>query len=233
MELTADKIFDKLPYEQMGKIKFLHLLAGAVCVGALLFAGFYLVFFAYMEEEYATLERKKNEGEAKLKSYQDLLARRDTVNMELVAVQSELAQIKRQMPQRGDITGFVKRAAYAANALGLEVALINRMPEEAKDYYQVVPLEILVRGGFYRTAAFLEAIQNLLRVVNITELHMRTKSVKSSAGKQSGERSVLETYSLALAYSYVEGAEDKPSPKKGKDGKDSKEPPKEPAKAAE
>lgn len=225
MESTIDKVFDQLPYEHLGKIKFLHLLAGAFAVGALLFIGFYLAFFTYLENTYDVLEKQKVDAEAKLKSYQSLLERKDMINIELVSVQGDLTQIKGQMPQRGDITDFVRRVTYVASALGVEIKLIKIMPEDTGDFYKVVPIEILVRGGFYKTAAFLEAVQNLLRVVNITELHMKTKTEKapSRGALPQAEQTVLETYSVALAYSYIEGAENRPSPTKDKDNKDKKD----------
>jgi len=206
-----DQLFDKLPYDKLGKIKFAQLLAGAFGVGLLLYALFHFTLYSSLRDDFAALQNKKTQAENRLKTYKALIGKKSEIRAALAAAQGELAQIKSQMPRRREIVNFLKQVSEIGAALGLNILLIRSLPEEVNDFYKETPIKIDVQGGFYKTVGFLDAVQNLLHLVNLTQVEM-----KSSTADGAG-RSGLITSSVAVAYSYVEGAEDRPAKPKKKE----------------
>jgi Tfp pilus assembly protein PilO len=94
--------------------------------------------------------------------------------------------------------------------MGLEILLIQSKPEKAVDFYKEIQIEIPVSGGFYQAIGFFESIQNLLRIVSINNLKLETKKISIKVGNRRVKSRKLETSSMAVTFSYIDGAEDKP-----------------------
>ncbi|MFQ5671849.1 MAG: type 4a pilus biogenesis protein PilO [Nitrospinales bacterium] len=202
-----EKLFDKLPYDKLSNIKFTHLLAGAFGLGVLLFVAFHLTLYGLLQIEFDSLQTKKSQTEDKLKNYRALIEKEDEMRAKLAAAQGELAQIKSQLPSRQEIVNFLRQVSEIGTSLGLNIVLIRSLPEETNDFYKETPIKIDVQGGFYKTMGFLDAVQNLLHLVNLTQMKIE------SIGPEGAKLKPLTTSSVAVAYSYVEGAEDRPATK--------------------
>ena len=74
-----DKLFDKLPYDDLDGIQFTHLLAGAAGVGLLLFIAYYFTLYSATSTEFETLTKEKVEAQRTLKRYQVTVAKKDKV----------------------------------------------------------------------------------------------------------------------------------------------------------
>lgn len=184
-------------------------------MGLILFAAFYFTLYSTLQDEFSEREKEKNIAQLKLRKDQKTIAEKKRVHTNLVTLEGELFQIKRQMPRRKDITGFLRQVSDIGMAMGLEVLLIERQPEETKDFYKVIPIKIQVEGGFYTTVGFFDAIQNLLRLIDITDLNMEstTKSVGGGEGEKPKSVTTLQTSSMAVTYSYINGSEEPEEPK--------------------
>lgn len=206
-----DSLFDKLPYDELAKIKFAHLLGGAFGVGLSLFAAFYFTLYSSLQDEFAERKKERDTAQQKLRNDQRTIAEKKRIHTNLVTLEGELFQVKRQMPRRKDIAGFLKQVSDLGVAMGLEVLLIERQPEQTKDFYKVIPIKIQVEGGFYMTVGFFDAIQNLLRLIDITDLNMESKTKSGGEGKK--QKSVTtQTSSMAVTYSYINGSEEPKEP---------------------
>lgn len=206
-----DSLFDRLPYDELAKIKFAHLLGGAFGVGLSLFAAFYFTLYSSLQDEFAERKKERDTAQQKLRNDQRTIAEKKRIHTNLVTLEGELFQVKRQMPRRKDIAGFLKQVSDLGVAMGLEVLLIERQPEQTKDFYKVIPIKIQVEGGFYMTVGFFDAIQNLLRLIDITDLNMESKTKSGGEGKK--QKSVTtQTSSMAVTYSYINGSEEPKEP---------------------
>ncbi|MEC7640799.1 MAG: type 4a pilus biogenesis protein PilO [Nitrospinota bacterium] len=211
-----DAVFDKLPYERLSNVQFTHLLGGAVCLGLVLYLIFHLTLFGALKDDLTSLNKKKTQAENKLRTYQTTLSQKGNISEELAAGHGDLAQIKRQMPRQYEIVDFLKNVAQMGTALGLNIVLIQSLPEETNDFFRETPIEINVQGGFYKTMGFLNTVQNLLRLVNVTQVKMEIVEFQGGPTQRggTGPMKILQTNSVAVAYSYVEGSEDKSASKK-------------------
>lgn len=205
-----DHLFDKLPYDLLRKLSLSQLLGGAFGLGLALYVAFHLTLYSSMQDELTSIQNKRDQVNNTLKRYHALLGQKETINAELVVARGELAQLKRQMPRKEDMLDFIKQVAEIGETMGVEILLIKLQPEVEKDFFREIPVKIEIRGGFYKTAGFLKAIQNLLRLVDITHLKMRTKSFEIPLGRgESRVKTMLLTSSVTVAYSYIEGSEDR------------------------
>ena len=62
-----EKIFDKLPYDELEDIQFIHLLAGAIGIGLVLFLVYFFTLHSVSNEEYESLLKQKDRAERTLK----------------------------------------------------------------------------------------------------------------------------------------------------------------------
>jgi type IV pilus assembly protein PilO len=205
-----EALFDKLPYDQLRKYSLVQMLVASMVFGLLLFLGYFFSLYSFQEEEAAALQTKKEQSESKLKRYKNLLKEKNIIESGLLRANGKLALIKSQMPRRREILVFIKQIAEIGEIMGLEILLIKSKPEKEVDFYKEIQIEIRVSGGFYQTVGFFESIQNLLRIVNIGDIRLEPKKVSVRVGNRMVKSRKLETSSMAVTFSYIDGAEEKP-----------------------
>ncbi len=205
-----DALFDKLPYDQLRKYNLVQMLAASAAFGVFLFIGYYFSLYSFQEEEMVALQTKREQTEEKLKRYKNLIKQKDVIKSGLSQATGKLALIKSQMPRRKEVLAFIKQIAEIGEIMGLEILLIESKPEKEVDFYKEIQIEIRVSGGFYQTIGFFESIQNLLRIVNISNLKLEPKNISIKVGNRRVKARKLETSSMAVTFSYIDGAEDKP-----------------------
>lgn len=219
-----DNLFDKLPYEQLEKIKFIHLLMGAVGAGLLLMGVYYFTIYSSVQEEFVALLAQKAQAEKKLKDNELLVAQTHSIAKDLAARVHNLAQVKRQMPLAQEMPQLLRRVGDSENELALQITVFEVEEGKVSDYYKEIPIRIQVRGGYWNAVGFFDKLQDLLQIVNFSELKMESrkneKKEKAKAGKEekgvksAPEINVFDKVSLftevkAKAFAYVDGAEDR------------------------
>lgn len=219
-----DNLFDKLPYEQLEKIKFIHLLMGAVGAGLLLMGVYYFTIYSSVQEEFVALLAQKAQAEKKLKDNELLVAQTHSIAKDLATRVHNLAQVKRQMPLAQEMPQLLRRVGDSENELALQITVFEVEEGKVSDYYKEIPIRIQVRGGYWNAVGFFDKLQDLLQIVNFSELKMESrkneKKEKAKAGKEekgvksAPEINVFDKVSLftevkAKAFAYVDGAEDR------------------------
>jgi type IV pilus assembly protein PilO len=217
-----DQLFDKLPYEQLEKIKFVHLLAGAVGTGVLFIVIYFFTIYSSGQEEFVALVVKKEQVEKKLKENELLVARTSAVEKELATRGHALAQVKRQMPLANDMPQLLRKVGDSEGELALQIMAFEVEEGKVNDYYKEIPIKIQVRGGYWNAVGFFDKLQDLLQIVNFSDLKMETRKEKKSAARGKGnleakqaldsmstEKVGLITEVKAKAFAYIDGAEDR------------------------
>jgi Tfp pilus assembly protein PilO len=216
-----EKFFDKLPYDSLEGVKFIHVVFTAIGLGILLAVGYYFTLYTQNHDEMARLGNKKVELTKKLNRYRKVVGERDFVTKRLALVRGDLDAMKKQMPKEEEMPYLLKRVADMGKGLGLQV-LLYEMDDDGgiNDYYKIVPVSINFRGGIWKTLDFFDGMQNLLRLVDFSGVLLDVKDVPifSGDGSRSGSIPMLHTSFTAKTYTYVEGSEDRlPQKKKAKD----------------
>ena len=210
-----DKLFDKLPYDELDGIKFIHLLAGAVGIGLALFIAYYFTLYSATNTEFKMLAKQKVEAERTLKRYKGIVAKKDRVGKKLALVKGKFDSFKNQMPSQAEIPNLIQRMLAFGKDRKMKMVALTVEEGELKSFYKVIPLKVQLDGELWDTLDFIEYMQNLLRLVSFDSLILQVQSDKKSGARSEGAtRGLIKTTLMVKTYSFLEGAEDRQSVKK-------------------
>ena len=209
-----DKLFDKLPYDDLDGIQFTHLLAGAAGIGLLLFIAYYFTLYSATSTEFETLGKEKVEAERTLKRYQATVAKKDNVAKNLALVKGRFDVFKSQMPSQAEIPGLMQRIAAFGRDRNMKMVALTAEEGVVGNFYKVIPLKIQIYGELWVTLDFIDYMQNLLRLVSFENLILQGQGAsKSRARAVDTTQGTLRTTLTAKTYSFLEGSENR-GPKK-------------------
>ena len=216
-----DKLFDKLPYDDLDGIKFIHLLAGAAGIGLALFIAYYFTLYSATNTEFKMLAKQKVEAERTLKRYKGIVAKKDRVGKKLALVKGKFDSFKNQMPSQAEIPNLIQRISVFGRDRKMKMVALTVEEGELKSFYKVIPLKVQLDGELWDTLDFIEYMQNLLRLVSFDSLILQAQSDKKSRARSKGTTGgLIKTTLMVKTYSFLEGAEDrKPVKKKSSDKK--------------
>ena len=206
-----DKIFDKLPYDTLEGVKLVHVVLVALGLGLLLGAAYYFTLYTANQEEMALLENQKVELTKTLKRYRLVVSQREAVTRQLALVRGNLDALKRQMPKEEEMPRLLKRVAEIGRGLGLQILLFGMEEGTINDFYKEIPININFRGRLWKTLDMFDGMQNLLRLVDFSNVLLDVKMVDILGGDGMAVKSIpmLHTSFTAKTFSYIEGSEDK------------------------
>jgi len=125
-----------------------------------------------------------------------------TVRYVLTQWAAKLKIAASQLPDSKEIPDLLSNLSTKAREAGLEIILFRPRAENYQDFYAEIPVDIVVRGGFYNAAQFFEQVGKLNRPVNIDNIDQKSPKI-------SGDRVDLEISSLATTYRFLDEAERK------------------------
>ncbi|MDY6837677.1 MAG: type 4a pilus biogenesis protein PilO [Thermodesulfobacteriota bacterium] len=187
----------------------------AICVVTFLLLGGAFFYFVYMPK---TVEIDKLK-----KSYSDLQtkvakAKKDAENLEKYRKQYKEAEGKfklalQLLPDKKEIPSLLEGISRSGRQSGLEFLLFKPGKEIHKEFYAEIPVKIEVTGGYHNLAVFFAKVAQLPRIVNISNL-----SMKSSSSTDKGAE-ILKASCAATTYQFVEPKKAEPEKGKAKKGK--------------
>ena len=205
-----EKLFDKLPYEDLEGIKVAHLLAGSIGIGLALFLVYYLTFYSSTNEEFKKLTAQKEGAERILKEYKAILFREGLVAKNMTLIRSRFDVFKNQMPSQNEIPTLMQRLTTFGKHRNIKITAITMEEGSIKDFYKEIPFKIQITGELWDTVDFIEYAQNLLRLVSFENLILQGRRVSSSdaASLRAAEGS-LNTTLTAKIFTFLEDSEDR------------------------
>jgi type IV pilus assembly protein PilO len=121
---------------------------------------------------------------------------------ELQEWDSKLKLAVAQLPDRKEIPDLLSSLSTKARESGLEILLFRPRAENFKEFYAEIPVDIVVRGGFFNAVTFFDEVGKLNRLVNIDNIDLKNPKVGS-------EPVVLDISTLATTYRFLDDAERK------------------------
>ena len=207
-----DKIFDKLPYDILEDVKFLHLLAGAVAIGLAIIAAYYFTLFSATNTELAELVKKKETAERTLKRHKATVKKGRLAEKHLARVSGQLDAYKKQMPVADDLPRLLKKISGFGENRKIELMNFSLAEGSVKDFYKEIPLQIRMRGDLWSTLDFFEYMQNLLQLVSFENLSFETLEVPvvGPNGPTGQNAFLLQTVMTVKTFSFIEGSDKSP-----------------------
>jgi type IV pilus assembly protein PilO len=184
----------RLPRQQK-----LGILAGLILF--LLILGYFYVYLpgddnlAKLAEEVGSVRADRDKKRA-------LSANLPKLQKELQEWDSKLKAAVAQLPDRKEIPDLLSSLSTKAREAGLEILLFRPRAENFQEFYAEIPVDIVVRGGFFNAVTFFDEVGKLSRLVNIDNIDLKNPKVGS-------EPVVLDIATLATTYRFLDDAERK------------------------
>jgi type IV pilus assembly protein PilO len=107
-----------------------------------------------------------------------------------------------QLPNRKEIPDLLSSLSTKAREAGLEILLFRPRAENFQEFYAEIPVDIVVRGGFFNAVTFFDEVGKLSRLVNIDNIDLKNPKV-------GGDQVALEISTLTTTYRFLDEAERK------------------------
>ena len=193
MNELLDKILDQTPARKIG------ILAGTIL---LVFALYYSFVYSPRSDEIAKLrdsvEIARNEKQIKFAQ----AANMPRLQAELREMEIKLKEAMAQLPDRKEIPDLLSTLSNKAREAGLEILLFRPRAETFQEFYAEIPVDIVVKGGFFNAVAFFDDVSKLNRIVNIDNIDFKNPRV-------GGDQVTMDISNLATTYRFLDEAERK------------------------
>ena len=162
----------------------------------LIFGGGYWFF---IKDQYAQLERvEKTEHELRKKyeekAYQ--VANLEVFKAQMAEMEETFGALVRQLPSETEVPGLLEDITNTALGSGLALQEVKLQPEQRRDFYSELPINIRVSGSYHELASFVSSVASLPRIVTLHDL-----TIEPTGGD--GER--LDMQVVARTYRYRAG----------------------------
>lgn len=161
MNPQLEKIL-KLPNAQ--KIGLLALIV------VLLGVAFFFALYQPKLKQLQTLQAKLQVLRSQVSEAQKLANNLSKYKQEYEQLQNELKLALTELPNQTEIPSLLASISNAGKTAGLDFLLFRPKPEESKDFYAAVPVDISVSGTFNNLTDFFNAVANLPRIVNVSNV---------------------------------------------------------------
>lgn len=168
----------------------------ALIVFGLILGGGYWFF---VKDQYAQLERvEKREVELKAQYEQKAykVANLQTFKNQMAEMEETFGALVKQLPSDTEVPGLLEDITNTATGNGLELQEITLQPEQTRDFYIELPINIRVRGTYHELASFVSSIAGLPRIVTLHDFTIKPTG---------GEGEMLDMQVLARTYRYRAG----------------------------
>ncbi|WP_243371411.1 type 4a pilus biogenesis protein PilO [Geotalea sp. SG265] len=191
MDPQIEKLL-KLPTKQKLALLFLII--------ALIGAGFFFGLYQPKLKELKGLQANLEDLHKQASDAQKLANNLPKYKQEYEQLQNELKVALTELPNQKEIPSLLASISNAGKSAGLEFLLFKPKPEEPKDFYAAVPVDISVSGTFYKVADFFKAVSALPRIVNISNVNFA--DIKTANGT-----TTLKVNCLATTFRFLDKKE--------------------------
>ena len=189
----ASPLLEKI--EKLSKPQRIGIYAG-VLVLIIALAGWFLVKPKY--EKIGKLEKQLVQVQNQLNKAKKNARELNDWRNKMKKKEAEYATVMRALPEKEEIPSLLAGISQAGNDAGLEFILFQPKPENPKDFYAEIPVDINVSGSYHQVAVFFDKVANLPRIVNIRNIKMAPQA------KGKGASTKLATVCQAVTYKFID-----------------------------
>src|SRR5690349_9197605 len=172
MDPNLEKIL-KLPTKQKAALLGLVLVA--------IVAAFFFVLLQPKMKELKELQTKLDGLRSQVQETRKVANNLPKYKAEFESLQKELDSALTELPNQKEIPSLLTSITSAGKGAGLDFLVFRPKPDQRKDFYAEVPVDIVVSGPFVGVANFFVAVGNLSRIVNINNVSF--SDIKSERGR--------------------------------------------------
>lgn len=103
---------------------------------------------------------------------QAMVANLPAYRVQLTAMQAEFGHLLAQLPSKTEVPSLLRDISRTRSANGLDEELFRPEPEATRDFYAVLPNDLIVIGDYHHFGAFVSDVAALPRIVSISNVHI-------------------------------------------------------------
>jgi len=156
-------------------------------------------YWFVVKDQYVRLERVQKTEQELRKKYEEKayqVANLEVFKAQMVEMEETFGALVRQLPSETEVPGLLEDITNTALGSGLTLQEIALQPEQKRDFYAELPINIRVTGSYHELASFVSSVASLPRIVTLHDL-----TIQPTGGN--GDR--LEMTVVARTYRYRAG----------------------------
>lgn len=156
-------------------------------------------YWFFVKDQYVQLERVEKTEQDLRKKYEEKayqVANLDVFKAQMAEMEETFGALVRQLPSETEVPGLLEDITNTALGNGLALQEVALQPEQRRDFYSELPINIRVSGSYHELASFVSSVASLPRIVTLHDL-----TIKPTGGD--GER--LDMQVVARTYRYRAG----------------------------
>jgi len=135
---------------------------------------FVFLIISYLYFGWFPLENSIERQHKQVESQRILLKKNQAIARDLPKKREEFAKLEQQLkvalnmlPKQSQIPDLLENVSWAGTDSGLEFAVFTPKPEEIKQIYAEVPVEVSMTGSFRQLLTFLKRVGEMPRIVSV------------------------------------------------------------------
>ncbi|WP_336368376.1 type 4a pilus biogenesis protein PilO [Marinobacter sp. C2H3] len=151
-------------------------------------------YWFLVKDQYTQLERVTKQEQDKRKEYERKayqVANLAVFKAQMTEMEETFGALVRQLPSETEVPGLLEDITNTALGSGLSLKQIKLQPEQKRDFYAELPINIEVTGTYHELASFVSSVASLPRIVT---LHDFTIKPTGGEGDQLDMQVVARTY---------------------------------------
>ena len=156
-------------------------------------------YWFFVKDQYVQLERVEKTEQELRKKYEEKayqVANLEVFKAQMAEMEETFGALVRQLPSETEVPGLLEDITNTALGNGLALQEVALQPEQRRDFYSELPINIRVSGSYHELASFVSSVASLPRIVTLHDL-----TIKPTGGD--GER--LDMQVVARTYRYRAG----------------------------
>ncbi len=139
-------------------------------VGILAAGYFFLIKDQYMEYDRVASEESELKEQYENKAFK--VRNLEAFRTQMDEMQKSFGALLKQLPAKTEVPGLLEDITNTGLGSGLEIKSIQLKPEDSKEFYIELPMEIEVAGTYHDIASFVSGVASLPRIVTLHDLNI-------------------------------------------------------------
>ena len=163
----------------------------------LLFGCYYFFVFKDLTTKISEQQEATDRLDEEIQKKKVIAAHLPQFEQEVAKLDVELSKALKELPDKKEIEQLLARISDKARDAGLEINLFQPQPEQMKDFYAELPVQIEVIGNYHQVASFFDEIAHLERIVNVDRFTI-------SDPKPKDDEVLVKTLAIATSFRFLE-----------------------------
>ncbi|HTN32700.1 MAG TPA: type 4a pilus biogenesis protein PilO, partial [Marinobacter sp.] len=143
-----------------------------IVVGLIIGGGYWF----FIQDQYTRLDsvtKTEQDLRTKYESKAYQVANLAVFKAQMLEMEETFGALVRQLPSETEVPGLLEDITNTALGSGLVLKEVKLQPEQRRDFYAELPINIRVSGSYHELASFVSSVASLPRIVTLHDLTIK------------------------------------------------------------